>query len=193
MRNQSDAEHSSQKKGGFNKLINRILNKSQKEEVVIQEAVDVEEIVISPMKGKVVPLSTVKDEAFSSGALGKGVAIMPTEGKVFAPISGTLTNVFPTGHALGITSDNGVEILIHVGQDTVKLKGKHFTPKAVQGHSVKKGDLLLEFDVEAIQAAGFNLTTPIIISNTADVTKVENTKAENSDVDFKEQLIKVTV
>ncbi|MNJ37270.1 PTS system beta-glucoside-specific EIIBCA component [compost metagenome] len=191
MRDQNAKGQTSQKRGGF---ISRIFGASQEQSAATtQESVVVYEIVISPMKGKVVPLSTVKDEAFSSGALGKGVAIIPTEGKVFAPHSGTLTNVFPTGHALGITSENGVETLIHVGQDTVKLKGQHFTPKAVQGQHINKGDLLLEFDAMAIEAAGFSLITPIIISNTADVSKIEINIAENSDVDFNQHLMTVTI
>ncbi|MNN62874.1 PTS system beta-glucoside-specific EIIBCA component [compost metagenome] len=143
------------------------------------------------MKGLVVPLSAVKDEAFSSEALGKGVAIIPSEGKVYAPVDGTMTNIFPSGHALGITSVNGVEVLIHVGQDTVKLKGKHFRPIATQGQTVKKGDLLLEFDIEAIIAAGFDITTPVIISNTAEFAGVHET--DKQIVDYNEQLLLVAI
>ncbi len=131
----------------------------------IESSLVKQEIVVSPLKGEVKPLSEVKDEAFSSGALGKGIAIEPTEGKVVAPVDGILTTFFPTGHALGITSDKGAEILIHVGMDTVQLEGKYFTPKAKQGDIVKAGDLLLEFDIKAIQAEGYSVITPVIITN----------------------------
>ena len=117
------------------------------EEVLVKQ-----EVVLSPLKGEVKQLSEVKDDAFSKGALGKGIAIEPVEGKVISPVDGVLTTFFPTGHALGITSDSGAEILIHVGMDTVKLDGKHFTPKAKQGDSVRAGDVLLEFDIKAIKS-----------------------------------------
>ena len=117
------------------------------EEVLVKQ-----EVVLSPLKGEVKQLSEVKDDAFSKGALGKGIAIAPVEGKVISPADGVLTTFFPIGHALGITSDSGAEILIHVGMDTVKLDGKHFTPKAKQGDSVRAGDVLLEFDIKAIKS-----------------------------------------
>lgn len=122
--------------------------------------------VAAPVKGEVVALENVKDEVFSTGAMGKGVAIEPSEGKVYAPADGEVTTFFPTGHAIGMTTDGGVEILIHVGMDTVEMKGDGFTPKAKQGDHVKKGDLLLEFDMEKIKAAGHPVTTPVIIANT---------------------------
>ncbi len=124
-----------------------------------------EEILTSPIKGAVKPLSEVKDEAFASGLLGKGIAIEPKEGKVIAPADGVLTTLFPTLHALGITTDSGVELLIHVGMDTVKLDGKYFKAKAKQGDRIKKGDILLEFDISAIKEAGYSLETPVIITN----------------------------
>lgn len=122
--------------------------------------------VAAPVKGEIVALDQVKDEVFSTGAMGKGVAVEPAEGKVYAPADGEITTFFPTGHAIGMTADNGVEILIHVGMDTVEMNGEGFTPKAKQGDHVKKGDLLLEFDIEKIKAAGHPVTTPIIITNT---------------------------
>lgn len=135
------------------------------------------ETIAAPVKGKVIPLTEVEDEAFSSEALGKGLAIMPSEGKVFAPVDGAITTFFPTGHAIGIQSDGGAEILIHVGMDTVKLNGKGFTPKAEQGARVKKGDLLLEFDMDLIKKEGYSLVTPMIITNTDDYTDVVPTDA----------------
>ena len=131
----------------------------------VEKTIMKEEILTSPIKGTVKPLSQVKDEAFASGLLGKGVAIEPKEGKVIAPADGTLTTLFPTLHALGITTDSGAEILIHVGMDTVKLEGKYFTAKAKQGDKIKKGDVLLEFDIKEIKKAGYSLESPVIITN----------------------------
>lgn len=128
--------------------------------------------VAAPISGEVKELSEVEDEAFASGALGQGVAILPSEGKLYAPVDGTITTFFPTGHAVGIMGDNGVEILIHVGMDTVKLKGEGFQPKVTQGVKVKKGDLLLEVDLEKVKAAGYSITTPVIITNTDDFADV---------------------
>jgi PTS system beta-glucosides-specific IIC component len=150
-----------------------------------------QETIVSPLKGEVKPLSEVKDEAFSKGVLGKGIAIEPKEGRVVAPITGTLTSVFPTGHAIGITSDNGVEILIHVGMDTVQLEGKYFTTKVNQGEHVKAGELLLEFDMEAIKKEGYSLTTPIVITNSANYLDVIETDKKN--VSYKEDLLTVMI
>ena len=128
--------------------------------------------ILSPMSGEVIDLSKVDDQAFSSGALGLGVAIIPSEGKVYSPCNGTISAFFPTGHALGIQSDDGAEILIHVGMDTVKLSGKGFTPHKKQGDIVKSGDLILEFDINTIKEAGYSIVTPIIITNPEDFTDV---------------------
>jgi PTS system beta-glucosides-specific IIC component len=135
--------------------------------------------IAAPISGKVIALSDVADEAFSSGALGKGLAIEPSEGKVYSPVDGEITTFFPTGHAVGITSDNGIEILIHVGMDTVELNGKGFTPKKAQGDKVKKGDLLLEVDLEAVKAAGKPTVTPVIITNSDDYADVLPAEAGN--------------
>jgi PTS system beta-glucosides-specific IIC component len=135
--------------------------------------------VAAPIKGKVIPLAEVKDEVFSSEAMGKGVAIEPAEGKVYAPADGEISTFFPTGHAIGITTASGVEILIHVGMDTVEMNGDGFTPKAKQGDKVKKGDLLLEFDLAKIKAAGHPATTPVIITNSDDYADVVPTDASS--------------
>ena len=121
--------------------------------------------IYSPMQGAVVALNSLDDKAFSEGLIGDGVAINPTDGKVYAPFDGTLSVVFPTGHAFGVTAADGTEMLIHVGVDTVKLDGKGFKSFFKQGDAIKQGDLIAEFDIEAIKAAGYSLLSPIIITN----------------------------
>ncbi|WP_017471335.1 beta-glucoside-specific PTS transporter subunit IIABC [Amphibacillus jilinensis] len=123
------------------------------------------EVVTSPFVGQVKTLESIEDTAFASGAIGKGVAIEPLENKVFSPVTGIVTTLFPTHHALGIVSDEGAEILIHVGMDTVKLEGKHFTAHVAQGDRVERGQLLLEFDGERIKEEGYPLTTPVVVTN----------------------------
>lgn len=123
-----------------------------------------DEEIYAPISGKVISLENVGDPVFSSGALGKGVAIVPDNGRLYAPADGEINFVFATGHAIGLTSGKGAQILIHVGFDTVNLKGEHFTPKVKAGQSVKRGDLLLEFDIEKIKE-NFDITTPIVITN----------------------------
>lgn len=125
------------------------------------------------MNGAVVPLSEVQDEAFASGALGDGVAIEPSEGKLFAPADGVVETVFDTRHAIGMTTDDGIELLLHIGIDTVKLGGKHFESHVSPQHPVKKGELLVTFDMDAIKAEGYSCTTPMIVCNTDDYEAVE--------------------
>lgn len=131
------------------------------------------ETIVSPMKGQVKALREVPDEAFASEALGKGVAILPREGKVYAPCDGRISMFFKTCHALGLETEGGAEILIHVGMDTVSLDGKHFTPKAKEGDTIRKGQLLLEFDMAAIEKAGFSLMTPIVVTNAEQYLNME--------------------
>ncbi|MDO4293057.1 MAG: beta-glucoside-specific PTS transporter subunit IIABC [Eubacteriales bacterium] len=132
-----------------------------------------EKIVIdSPLEGRVIPLSEVKDDVFSQGIVGKGAAVVPEKGEVRAPQDGTVMSVFDTGHALGMTTKDGVELLIHIGLDTVELKGKFFRVHVRQGDPVKKGQLLISFDREEIQKAGYDTTTPVLVSNTADYLDV---------------------
>ena len=129
--------------------------------------------VMSPLSGEVVPLSEGKDEVFSSEALGKGCAVIPSEGKVYAPFDGTIVGLLESHHAVGLESKNGIEVLIHVGMDTVKLNGKHFTCHVEQDQKVAKGQLLLEFDIEAIKKEGYEIITPVIITNSDEFTDVE--------------------
>lgn len=126
----------------------------------------------APVRGKVIPLSQVPDEAFSSEMMGKGVAIDPVEGAVFAPCDGTISTFFPTGHAIGIVANDGAEILIHVGMDTVGLNGKGFTPKAKEGDKVTKGQLLLNFDLDYIKSQNLPVITPMIVTNSDDYSNL---------------------
>lgn len=135
--------------------------------------------IITPIEGKVVALDTIQDQTFVSGVMGKGIAILPEKGQVVAPVDGEITTFFPTGHAIGITADNGMEILIHVGMDTVKLEGKYFTPKAQQGDRVKQGDLLLEFDIDGIRSEGYTLETPVIVTNSDNYLDVVGAEEEH--------------
>ena len=125
------------------------------------------------MKGEVVKLADVADEAFASGAMGDGIAIEPSEGKLYAPADGTIETVFETKHAVGMTTDDGVELLLHIGIDTVKLGGKYFEAHVAPEATDKKGDLLVSFDMEAIKAEGYPLTTPMIVCNTDDYAYIE--------------------
>lgn len=128
--------------------------------------------VDSPLTGQIIPLSEVNDQVFSSEAMGKGCAVIPLEGKVFAPFDGTIVGLLDSHHAVGMESENGIEILIHVGMDTVKLGGKHFTCHIEDGQQVKKGQLLLEFDMDAIKAEGYEIVTPVIITNSDEFTEI---------------------
>jgi len=131
------------------------------------------EILYSPMKGTVVPIGEVEDEAFSTRALGDGIGIEPKEGKLYAPCNGVVSMLFQTKHAINIISENGAEILMHIGIDTVKLYGKYFETHVKDGDKFKKGDLLISFDMEGIRREGYKLTTPIIVCNTTDYESVK--------------------
>lgn len=121
--------------------------------------------ILSPLAGEMVELSQVNDATFASGVMGKGTAIIPTSGKIIAPFDGVIDAFFDTGHAIGLKSNEGVEMLIHVGIDTVNLGGKYFNPKKVQGDKVKAGDVILEFDISGIISEGYEVVTPVIITN----------------------------
>lgn len=121
--------------------------------------------VSSPLNGQVIPLDEVEDEAFSSGELGEGAAVIPQEGIVYAPVTGTIETFFPTGHAIGLKSESGMEVLIHIGMDTVQLNGEGFTPLKKSGDAVKEGEAILKFDMEFIKKQGYSLVTPVLITN----------------------------
>jgi glucose PTS system EIICBA or EIICB component len=147
-------------------------------------------IIYSPMKGNAASLKAVGDVVFSSGMLGNGIAIEPGKGRAVAPVAGTISMVFETRHAIGITSDNGVEILIHIGLDTVQLNGKYYTTHVNTGDHVNVGDLLVEFDMESIQMEGYPVITPIIITNTNDYKLVKPLRI--GEVKEKDELIKIS-
>ena len=150
-----------------------------------------QEAIVSPLTGVIKPLADVDDPVFSSEAMGKGIAIEPTVGKAISPVNGTIATVFPTGHAIGITSDEGAEILIHIGINTVQLEGKYFSPVVKQGDRVNQGDLLFNFDIEKIKEAGYPVTTPIIITNTDRYIDIIDTNKEA--VQEKEALLTLVV
>lgn len=145
--------------------------------------------VSTPVEGEVIPLAQVNDDVFAQELMGKGVAVIPTVGKVFAPFDCTVESLFKTNHAIGLKDKNGAELLIHIGIDTVKLEGKYFKSHIKQGDVVKAGDLLIEFDKEAIKNAGYDITTAVIITNTADYMDVLGT--EKTYVKKEDTLIRV--
>ena len=148
--------------------------KTEVKESVTEEKTEMKGSVLGAhMNGEAMPLSEVKDEAFASGALGEGVAIEPSEGKLFAPADGTIETVFTTKHAVGMTTDEGTELLLHIGIDTVRLEGRHFEAHVEPEQHVKKGDLLVTFDIPAIKAEGYPCTTPMIVCNTDDYNEVK--------------------
>ena len=129
--------------------------------------------IASPVNGEIVPIAQVPDETFSQEMVGKGVAIVPSDGKFYSPVDGELVALFPTGHAFCINSADGAEILVHIGIDTVKLKGQYYTIHATQGTSVKKGDLIVEVDIEGVKSTGYDVITPMVISNFAKFSNIE--------------------
>ena len=122
-------------------------------------------VVCSPLQGTVLPLDQVKDEVFSQKILGDGMAVVPVRGELYAPADGTIESVFESKHAISMVCANGAELLMHIGMDTVKLEGKGFTPQVKNGDAVKKGQLLMKFDLDGIKAAGYDVTTPIVVTN----------------------------
>ncbi|MBO4137234.1 beta-glucoside-specific PTS transporter subunit IIABC [Streptococcus suis] len=128
--------------------------------------------VFSPLSGQILPLEKVNDATFSKKMLGEGVAIIPKDGKVYAPFDGAITSLFPTKHAIGLTSDEGVELLIHFGLETVELKGRGFVSHVSDGEKVEKGQLMLEVDVEMLVAEGYDIVTPVVVTNTQEYLDV---------------------
>ena len=161
---------------GFEDIVDEDEDETPASDVSIESKEEADITVPSPLSGKAVPLSEVKDATFSQEILGKGAAIIPDKGVVYAPFDGKIDVMFETGHALGLTADNGVELLIHVGMDTVNLEGKYFYPKKATGDTIKKGDILLEFDMDGIINAGYDITTPVVVSNTEKYTDIVSLK-----------------
>ncbi|NLJ40690.1 MAG: PTS glucose transporter subunit IIA [Clostridiales bacterium] len=121
--------------------------------------------IVSPGKGRLIPLSEVKDQGFASGAIGKGVAIIPEEGIIYSPISGTVHTVFETKHAYGLMDERGFEYIVHIGLDTVELGGRHFKNCVRAGDKIEPGDTIAKFNSSAIKKKGYDLTTPIVVIN----------------------------
>lgn len=144
--------------------------------------------------GAVVPLVDVKDPTFSSGALGAGIAVEPIEGKLYAPADGKITVAFPTGHAYGLRTEDGLDLLMHIGMDTVELDGQCFTPKVAKGDTVKRGDVIAEFDIPAIKDAGYLLVTPMVITNSKKAAaSVEDAQVSGASVTNADSLLKVAL
>lgn len=165
----------------------------KKEDNKVVEAVKAvkanEETILAPIEGTIKPIEDSSDAAFASGALGKGVVIIPSDGKVYAPVSGTVTVLFPSLHAIGITSDSGVELLIHIGINTVQLEGKGYIAHIKQGDHVDCGQLLVEFDMDYITSEGYSLETPVLVTNYNDLKEVKITDKTNSSL--KEELLHI--
>lgn len=148
----------------------------------------------SHMIGSVVLLADVKDPTFSSGALGAGIAVEPIEGKLYAPADGKITVAFPTGHAYGLRTEDGLDLLMHIGMDTVELDGQCFTPKVAKGDTVKRGDVIAEFDIPAIKDAGYLLVTPMVITNSKKAAaSVEDAQVSGASVTNADSLLKVAL
>lgn len=122
-------------------------------------------VISAPVEGEAVPVSQVSDPTFGEEILGKGVAVRPAKGRVVSPVNGKVETMFDTGHAVSILSDEGTEVLVHVGLDTIKLKGQFYQPHVKSGDRVKRGDLLIEFDIAGITGAGYDVITPVVICN----------------------------
>lgn len=140
-----------------------------------ESKVEVDHIIYSPLTGKAVPLSEVNDLVFSQEMMGKGVAVIPTVGRVLAPCDGEVISVFRTLHAITIKADHGADIIIHVGLETVALDGQYYESHVADGQRIKKGDLLLTFEIDKIKEEGYDVITPIIVTNSTEYQYVEKT------------------
>ena len=174
----------------FNKELEQTETSADKTDVPVEDFYEVEKNVIcSPLTGTAIPMKEVPDDTFAADVLGKGMAVIPSEGKVVAPCEGEISTLFDTKHAVGITAKDGAELLIHVGVNTVELEGKYYEAHVAQGDQVKPGQLLLTFDIQKIQKAGYNVTTPVIIANTDDYKNVEGLKT--GEIHCMEPLVKL--
>lgn len=147
-----------------------VFSGEEKKDEHIQKEIKEDEIILAPITGEVKDIKECVDPVFAQEIVGKGVITIPSEGKVYAPVAGKISMLAETGHAIGITSLNGTELLIHIGLDTVELEGKPFEIKVASNSQVQCGDLLIEFDIDAIKEAGKEIQSPIIITNTDDKT-----------------------
>lgn len=161
-----------EKKEEHRENLEPISENTEKKEVIKFE----KNAVYSPLNGNAIPLSEVKDETFAGEVLGKGMAVIPKEGKVYAPFDGVAETVFDTKHAIGLTSQDGIEVLIHIGINTVELNGRHYETHISEGDEVKAGQLLVTFDPEAIRQEGYDITTPIIVTNSDDYEEIKTEK-----------------
>lgn len=161
-----------EKKEEHRENLKPISENTEKKEVIKFE----KNAVYSPLNGNAIPLSEVKDETFAGEVLGKGMAVIPKEGKVYAPFDGVAETVFDTKHAIGLTSQDGIEVLIHIGINTVELNGRHYETHISEGDEVKAGQLLVTFDPEAIRQEGYDITTPIIVTNSDDYEEIKTEK-----------------
>ena len=156
-----------------------MLPKKEEKKEELQEIIPAkDEALLAPVSGKIIPLSEVRDEAFAGGILGQGAAVIPENGEICAPCDGVISVMYPTGHAVGIKSDIGAEILIHVGMDTVTLNGSCFDVKVKAGDHVKAGQLLVRANIEGIKKEGLDITTPVIVANTADYMQIKTAAEE---------------
>ncbi|MCR4627648.1 MAG: PTS glucose transporter subunit IIA [Treponema sp.] len=137
--------------------------------------------IYSPLKGKVIPLSEVKDEVFSQKMMGEGIAFIPEENFLHAPADGRIDSLIDSCHAVGFHTDSGADVLIHIGQDTVTLNGKYFKARIKEGDVVKQGDILIEFDRQKIESEGYNITTPMVIANTDEYSSVLPVDMDNAE------------
>ncbi|GGP10117.1 beta-glucoside-specific PTS transporter subunit IIABC [Oceanobacillus neutriphilus] len=160
---------------GFKDMESKNEKKEVKETPAVkdeQQPATKETAVNSPLEGNIIPLQEVSDPTFAEGLLGKGIAVEPDKGEVIAPFNGSIESLFPTRHAIGLRSEQGLELLIHIGLDTVNLEGKYFEAHVEQGQAVKQGDVLITFDIEKIKSAGYPTVTPVIVTNSADYQDV---------------------
>ena len=164
-------------------------NEIQTEKETAPKADGTEIFLSSPIRGKAVPLEKVDDEVFSAGILGQGIAIEPSEGKVFAPVDGVVENVPKSKHAIAITADNDANILIHVGLDTVELDGNGFDVKVANGAKIKKGDLLMTFNLNGIKKQGYKMITPIVVCNADEFAEFKT--VADGDVNVGDDVIRI--
>ncbi|MBY0205734.1 MULTISPECIES: beta-glucoside-specific PTS transporter subunit IIABC [Paenibacillus] len=169
---------------------NAVASTVQSEKSILNDTSSSNMLIVSPMTGEIKPISEVEDQAFAQELMGKGIAIVPTEGKVYAPFDGVVEALYRTKHAIGLKANNGVEILIHIGVDTVSLKGKYFNAHIKQGETIQAGDLLVEFDPDGIRSAGYNTITSIVVTNMQQYGDVLTT-ANSGPIRESEALIKL--